>query len=1261
MRAFFVEQLKRNAYFILAAAWLFTIAFIVSKYGQGTRTPAGIAKRMSIRVSKEVNDFEARVKDTASLQLIFQGKYGWDALQRLVKLPYHFLVYKVREGQAPRLIFWNRQEVLPSNDFWRRESKASVVKLSNGHYYQESKRVFYQQESYELLMLLPVEYSYFIENSNLRKQFPDFPGVEKRVRFSAYVSDYPVQLPNGQALYYLEPLENPGHLPNQPLVVLLTLLGILFLLLGIHNIAIAFSHAYGYVRGIAFLTGSVLLLRLSTYWFPGWFNTPQYTLFDPAIYHANFINRSLGDLLINAFLVFWLVVFIRRETRGKEHSWAGSLKWKWPVVVGAALALVLVTFIYGAITRSLIADAQISFNVTNFFSLDRYSFAGFLALATLSISFFLFSRWVLHVVRLWQQPFYYFYIVLAVVGLLLLTLTRNAQLIQPGLWMLAWLLLYAWIAPLEIVGAFKENLNVSQVMFWIFFFSLSVSGIIISENNQIELEQRKRTAERLSLQADPSSERLLSIALTYIDNDFLLGNIERFRLPASNAYLKDSIANKNFSAYLNKYDTRLYTFDANEKALYNPESISFDTLNTIFTIEGKSTNVPDLRYFENNFDKFTYIAKKTIIDSLQEVQGYLFVLAEPKQYKSDALVPELFKQRKDFLPNEYAPIYSYAIYNGGDLLFHYSDYPFPTKIDQRTLPVHEFTRKRQGGYDEIWYRNANKLVVIAKKSDAFLEAVTLFAYLFTTFLLLVTLFQIIAFLVQSGLRWQRLRTFWQLNLRSQIHATIIFVSLFSFVVIGIATIIFFINRYDKNKQDRLSKSIQAVAKDWQTQLPSQASLLEAVRQYETGTNNELAEIASRIAEVHEADINLYNTQGNLIISSNPFIYEKGILSTRMHPIAFYYLNRQRLVQYVNDEQMGEVKYQSVYCPLRDTKGNAYAYLNIPSFDAQSDLKREISNFLVTIINLNAFIFLIAGIIALMITNRVTSYFALIGDKMKEISLGKLNEEIDWKREDEIGGLVKEYNKMVHKLEASAAALAKSEREGAWREMARQVAHEIKNPLTPMKLSIQYLQKAVDSGSGDVKALSANVARTLVEQIDHLSKIASDFSQFANIGNVRNERFDLHEVIHSLQLLYQSTDNLQVEWKALPQRLMVVADKTQLNRLFTNLLQNAVQSTEGAENPSIWVDEQRQGLEVVISVRDNGMGIPPAIQDKIFMPNFTTKSSGTGLGLAMSKSIVEQAQGRIWFETAQGVGTVFYVALPISCDEPVADRPPVQRD
>jgi nitrogen fixation/metabolism regulation signal transduction histidine kinase len=402
----------------------------------------------------------------------------------------------------------------------------------------------------------------------------------------------------------------------------------------------------------------------------------------------------------------------------------------------------------------------------------------------------------------------------------------------------------------------------------------------------------------------------------------------------------------------------------------------------------------------------------------------------------------------------------------------------------------------------------------------------------------------------------------------------------------------------------------------------------------------------RVAEIHGTDINFYDLRGNLVVSSNLIIYSKGILSEKMNPLAYYNLHNMNFIQYINDEQMGKVSYQSIYSPVRDAGGNAYAYLNIPSFDSQMELKREISNFLVTIINLNAFIFLIAGAIALFITNRITSSFTLISNKMRAINLGKTNEEIPWHRNDEIGGLVTEYNKMLNKLEASAAQLAKSEREGAWREMARQVAHEIKNPLTPMKLSIQYLQKAIDNNSPNVKEMTSGVAKTLVEQIDHLSKIAADFSQFANIGNPRSEVFDIHEMLHSLASLYMATENLEFHWHPVPKRVILFADKTQLNRLFTNLLQNAVEACDNKAHKKIVMSEELEEGYIIIKISDNGDGIPVQVQEKIFTPNFTTKTSGTGLGLAMSRNIIEQAKGELWFETKENEGSVFFVKIPL---------------
>jgi two-component system, NtrC family, nitrogen regulation sensor histidine kinase NtrY len=1245
---FFINVLKRNAYFILAAAWLFTISFIIGKYWAGSISPASLKKSIETDLQKKENAFEKLKQDTALLYKLAAGSFSEEEAGAFYQKPYSIFIYQLFDYAEPALVYWNSQDALVGNNILLSRERNALIKLSNGYYeYIKETIILRNEKKYTLLVLVPVKREYFIENNNLKKEFVANNDAQKRMNLTFYETDYPVKSMYGQTLFYLQPKQYINNVNNNGLILTLTLAGIILVLLFIHNIAQAIADRYDYFIGIGFLIFTVAFLRALTYIFPSLINARQYELFDPSIYSSNFILSSLGDLLINSFLICWIVLFTRKVLENKNLNKYKDTRWHWWLACLCLYILLSVTLLFAKIIQSLIADAQISFNVTNFFSLDAFSFIGFLVLVTLSMSYFFFSQITIKIVKpLLEDKQWLMYVIITIEALILLSIIKQPALVELGIYMLIWLLAYVWLIQQKFISGLKDKLNISEILFWIFIFSLSVSIIIIKENNKIELEQRKRTAEKLSLQADPSSERLLSIALTYFDNDFLLPNFNRFKIAAPNQYLKDSLINKNFSAYINKYDTRIYTFDTDEKSLFNEDPISYDTLNTIFSIEGKPTNVNDLRYYERSFDKFSYISKRTVIDPSNKVIGYLFVLSEPKRYKNDALVPELFKQKRDYLPNEYSPIYSYAIYNDGELIDYYNDYQFPTSINISKLPRTEFTHRARNNYDEMWYRDNNKLVIIAKTNNYGIEAITLFSYLFTTFLLIVAVFRTIALLVQSGMRWKNLKKFGEFNLRSQIHGTIIFISLFSFIVIGIATIIFFINRYNKNKQDRLSKTIQIVSREMENRLQNHEVLDDMVRLYESGANDDLESMIERVAEIHGSDINVYDLAGNLNISSNPLIYKKGILSEKMNPIAYYNMHNLRLVQYVNEEQMGGVTYQSVYCPVRDEKGNAYAYLNIPSFDSQAELKREIANFLVTIINLNAFTFLIAGIIALMITNRITSYFSLIGNKMKEINLGKRNEVIEWKRDDEIGGLVTEYNKMVKKLEDSAVALAKSEREGAWREMARQVAHEIKNPLTPMKLSIQYLQKAIDTGSGDVKQLSSNVARTLVEQIDHLSKIASDFSQFANIGNVKNSLFDLHEILYSLSLLYQPTENLHFHWNSLPQRIMIMADKTQMNRLFTNLLQNAVEACEDKMYKVIRMDEMLENDAVIIKITDNGNGIPASTQSKIFTPNFTTKTSGTGLGLAMSRSIVEQAKGNIWFETTESLGTTFFIQLPI---------------
>ena len=1232
----------------MGAAWLFTIAFIIDNYWYSSTSAKYLRTHIESDIQSQENDFDKLLKDTALLQRLVRQQYSAAELSELTeKKPYCIFLYASDQFGNHDLKFWNSQLVLPDNNLLPGEAMNELVYLRNGQYECIRRQLTIAGDRKLLaLALVPIRREYYLEIKNLKKEFVNYPQAEKSVSISAIQTDYQVNSITGKTLFYLR-AKFLGEKENTNwLTLTLNIVAIILLLIVVHNTAHYFSVSFGYLTGILFLIGIVLRL---TYAFPLLLNLRQYEIFDPTIYSTNKVLNSLGDLLINSFLFCWIVLFIRREVGEKRFSLTKNKSWYWVVLILPVLLMVVTTFVFASIIRSLIANARISFNVTNFFSLVNISsLGGFIVLATLSLSYFFLSQVILQLISpLLKGRRYTLFIIIAISGLVLLTVIRSYSFVQLNIYVLVWLLLYVWFMQQYIVTGSDFKFAISEVLVWLFVFSFSISAIIVIENQRIELDQRKHTAEKLSDQADPSSEKLLSIGLSYFDNNFLFESFQRFRRESSNHFLKDSVANRNFGPYMATYDTRIYTFDstANHKPLFNENPISFDTLDIIFRIEGRNTNVTDLRYFSKSFDKFSYIYKKEVRDTSNHVVGYFFVLSEPKRYKNDALIPELLRPQNENLP-EYSPNSAYAVYREGRLINFYNQYPFPTELSKDLVPKVEYEQRTQNGYDELWYKNNDKVVVVVRFDNFLLEGMTLFAYLFSTFLILLAAFRIITVLIQTRLRWHLMKLFFRVNIRSQIHGTFIFITLISFIVIGIATIFFFIGRYKRNNIERLSKAMQIMNNQVQTEVKKGQLFDDMVKFYEAGANITLEAMARRVAEIHGTDINFYDMQGNLVVSSNLIVYSKGILSEKMNPQAYYNLHNKNLVQFINDEQMGKVSYQSIYSPVRDAEGKAYAYLNIPSFDSQLELKREISNFLVTIINLNAFIFLIAGAIALFITNRITSSFTLIGDKMKAIHLGQDNEEIPWDRNDEIGGLVTEYNKMVNKLEASAAQLAKSEREGAWREMARQVAHEIKNPLTPMKLSIQYLQKAIDNNSPNVKEMTLGVARTLVEQIDHLSKIASDFSQFANIGNSKNEVFDLHEMLQSLASLYITTENLHFTWEPVPQRIVLFADKTQLNRLFTNLLQNAVEACENKTERKIVMKEELDGEFIIVKVSDNGDGIPLQVQEKIFTPNFTTKTSGTGLGLAMSKSIVEQAKGTLWFETTEGEGTTFFVRIPL---------------
>lgn len=1235
---------------LLLAILLFALSFVFNTLYTNRAAVTHEAERAEAYLKKQRKSFEEIVRDTALTGRLAARNESLEDFSKVYKQHFGLFIYtRTDDFSLPEMKFWSQQFAAPPDDLLLAADGEYFKKLSNGWYTILKHTVAAGQERISVLAVVPVLSEFFITTDYLPEKFAFSQSADKRVKLSEKPTDFPVHGANNQPLFFLEKKTSSAVPYNDLKTVALRICGLLLLLVFFHLQAATVSRKRNVWLGTAFLLAAFILVRVILYLNPALLNFRQFEFFNPAIYGSNIVQRSLGDLFLNSVLFSWVILFLWFRLRNNEKPLESfSVKWKWIAGVLSLLLLVNGLFVVASVIKSLVADSKISFDITNFFSLDIHTVAGFFILSCLSLSYYFLSLILLRLIYpLFNGREWLIYFAVAFTGLLLLTFRSGHGNVLFYLPVLVWLLGYVWLISRRQLLFRRFRINIAGALTWIFIFSVSIATIMLSQNRKVEWEKRKLIAEKLSVQTDISSERLLSIAVKYIDDDFLSGNFSRFQSEAESQKIRDSIINDSYSGYLDKYDTRLYVYDKDNKPLFNEDQTTYESLNTIFTVQAKPAETEGLYYYERSFDKFNYITRRIIKDTSGYKAGTFFIVSNLKTYSRDALFPELFRQFKE-ADLENSPIYSNAVYIRKRLMTHPGNYPYANWLKDDELPAEEYELKQNGDYDELWYRaGKEKVVVVARKRETMIEAITLFSYIFCSFLFLMMIVELISVIAKTGFKYSGLRKLLQFNIRRQVHSTIIFISVFSFLVIGAATISFFISRNKQSNSDKLSRTMKIMVNEMEKKMSDHSTFDDVVKIYDSITNSGLQKLVDEVSDIHGVDVNVYDMKGDLQVSSEANVYTKGVLSKKMEPLAFYNLSRLRKVHYLQEEKVGNFSYYSIYAPVRNDDGAVDAYVNIPYFTSKPELRQEISNFLVTLINLNAFIFLVAGLIALFITNRITNSFSIIGDKMREVKLGKTNEIITWNRNDEIGELVEEYNKMVAKLGESAEALAKSEREGAWREMARQVAHEIKNPLTPMKLSIQYLQKAINNNQPNVKELTANVANTLVEQIDHLSKIAADFSQFANIGNSRAETFDLHEVISSLTGLFGPDQRTTILWNAVPDRMIISADKTQMNRLFTNLLTNAVEACTEEGPCLIEINEVLKEGKAIISVSDNGDGIPEEMQQRIFVPNFTTKSSGTGLGLAMCKGIAEQAGGKIWFETTPGKGTTFYVELPLA--------------
>jgi nitrogen fixation/metabolism regulation signal transduction histidine kinase len=487
---------------------------------------------------------------------------------------------------------------------------------------------------------------------------------------------------------------------------------------------------------------------------------------------------------------------------------------------------------------------------------------------------------------------------------------------------------------------------------------------------------------------------------------------------------------------------------------------------------------------------------------------------------------------------------------------------------------------------------------------------------------------------------ERIFNFKNLSLRVRIFLSMIFLTLIASVLIATVSIYQFRKEAREYHQDRLERKEIAITEHINYVLQNTT--------YPLTTENIPLIFKDKIYElsdIHSMEINFFDLKGRLLISSKA-IFKLDKDKPKINPSTLKIIQSSLDKRYVEFSKVDGQSFRSSYSYLKDIKFKPMGILNLPYEENTEFYDNEVQNFLIRFGQVYTFMLLISIALSYFLSSYITKTLKIISDKIEETQLNQRNEKIvieDGSKE--INLLVRSYNNMVDKLEESATILAQSEREQAWREMAKQVAHEIKNPLTPMRLTVQSYQRRFDANDPDVKQKLDDFSSILIQQIDTMTSVASAFSNFATMPAQQNETLNVVKIV---KLALEIFNEEYIQFSALEDEIIAKFDRTQLIRVLTNLVKNAIQAIpEDQENKAVFVTVFRELGSVKIEVKDNGKGISLENKNQVFEPKFTTKTSGMGLGLSIIKKIIENYNGTITFESEIGVGTTFLVSFPIS--------------
>ena len=1181
--------------------------------------------------------------------------------------PYSYYVF-----QNQKLVYWSDYREVPDYRLLAGEYRYAYRTFSTGSFVV--RRDTLPRQSLEIFSLLPIYQESKIDNAYVTSGYNPaiFPeGAVAVIPAHLVPGDSNMVTYQGQNLFAVS-LNTPagGYREHetaksfQTLVCGLIAVAIVLILLNIVRLVRGYLRQRQVDQAIGLFIVSLMTLRflMLTSGFP--YSILPLWLFDYRYFAASSLNPSLGDLLLNCLVVLAIVIFLFNYYYA-SHFYQKLLQahhyMKSAVAVLLFISGFYALYLHYNVVQTIYFNSQWTLDITESVSFTFFKNVSLLIFVINSVSYFLWAHIVFRTfISLGKQSKHSLEAHFAVaLGILLPVVTIIGEIS-------IFLLLVITVVYFGLLYFFQLTKYLAQVRYVTFlyvFASALVSAVscalVAYDMHRVEtLDNKQKFANQLLVDNDVLGEVLLHEAGEKIQQDAFIKNrmtnvVGRLiGQEGDPEVVKQKIRRTYLSDYFDKYDAEIHLFSDNGTPLEDRDRLNYEELRDDIARDRFTTEYPNIFFINQSNRQIAsglgkrYLQFLEIKNDYQRTIGYIVIDLNLKRFTPNQVYPELLIDRNyasSYPSNEYAYAYFTAdgtlIYSTGDesAFRYFRSYDFSTVTGEDML-THD-------GYSYLVVEGkSDQYIVIASPAYSLLNIISNFSFLF-----LVLVFAILVLLGVYSVYFIVKRE--NLNFATKIQLYLNAAFFMPLLAVSVTTLSIISNSYNEEVDQRYLEKAEQIGNN----------VASVVERYEKGdiSQESLANTLSQIARYAETDVNVFDTRGKLMVTSQPQIYETRLLSEYINPEAYERIEQAQENKMVLEESVGTLSYKSSYIGLKSSStGQLLGMLSIPFFESRHEVELQITEVLTNMINIFTFVFIAFLIISYLASVLLTYPLKYITQKIKRTSLSDYNEPLSWESNDEIGLMVGEYNRMLVNLEASKAALARNEKESAWREMAKQVAHEIKNPLTPMKLSLQHLRRKLQqeySGgmdAGEVQNMEKPVDN-LLHQVDTLNDIASSFSSFAQMPIPKSEAYELAAIIRRTVSLYEEECEIQLD---IPEEeFYVIGDKQLMGRILSNLLINAKQSVPGDRAPLINVSLRRVGLDrVVLKVSDNGTGIAKEIQHKVFMPNFSTKYAGSGIGLAIAKRGIEHAGGRITFDTQEDLGTTFFIELPLVLDGEVAN-------